>query len=236
MEPSPVVGPVRRTRALGEPHLIWPRRVHHPRADGARGRQARPDRSAVAIGWFVGAPRRPDGHSRARRGATGGSSTMSGKRRVAKTTLVYDVAGRPYTEDGLVLELHKLVGALYKERRIDSDRRDPHGLRHTRGVELALAGAATRKARPGWARRPVELRSVPPTSRSTRLRTPPPRGSRPCANRSRTRSAKLSAKKAQENALRNEKGPERTPVPSRPCDGTALPDRTGDLQSHNLAL
>lgn len=56
-------------------------------------------------------------------------------------TLVYNRQGRPYSEDGLALELRKLVTALYASGSIDSDRYDFHGLRHTRGVELALSGA-----------------------------------------------------------------------------------------------
>lgn len=61
---------------------------------------------------------------------------------IATTTLVYSVSGRPYTEDGLALELRKLVAKLHKEGPLESDRYDLHGLRHTRGVELALAGCS----------------------------------------------------------------------------------------------
>ncbi len=52
------------------------------------------------------------------------------------------MAGRPYTEDGLALELRKLVAKLHGAGRLDSHRYDLHGLRHTRGVELALAGCS----------------------------------------------------------------------------------------------
>jgi integrase len=67
-------------------------------------------------------------------------------------TLVYNLEGSPYTEDGLALELGKLTTALAAAGRIDGAILDPatgqvcgciyglHGLRHTRGVELALAG------------------------------------------------------------------------------------------------
>ena len=46
-----------------------------------------------------------------------------------------------YTGSGLQQELGNIVARLFKEGRIDSDRYDSHGLRHTRGVEIALAGA-----------------------------------------------------------------------------------------------
>ena len=52
------------------------------------------------------------------------------------------MAGRPYTEDGLALELRKLVAKFHEAGRLDSNRYDLHGLRHTRGVELALAGCS----------------------------------------------------------------------------------------------
>lgn len=56
------------------------------------------------------------------------------------TTLVYNMMGRLYSADGVGQELAKLVTGLHQGGRIDSDRYDFHGLRHTRGVELALAG------------------------------------------------------------------------------------------------
>lgn len=55
-------------------------------------------------------------------------------------TIVFNVRNRAYTEDGLGQELAKLVGALHLAGKIDSDRYDLHGLRHTFGVEAALAG------------------------------------------------------------------------------------------------
>jgi integrase len=67
--------------------------------------------------------------------------------------LVYNVAGDPYTEDGLGLELRKLLVDLAERQKIDGAVLDDageivgseyglHGLRHTRGVELALAGCS----------------------------------------------------------------------------------------------
>jgi integrase len=60
--------------------------------------------------------------------------------RLAPTTLVYNRSGRPYSEDGLGLELSKLVARLAKAGRLPHANFDWHGLRHTRGVEAALAG------------------------------------------------------------------------------------------------
>ena len=77
--------------------------------------------------------RSPERHRRGAQDSVGGSRP---------TTLVYNVAGRPYTEDGLALELRKLVARLHEAGALDSDRYDLHGLRHTRGVELALAGCS----------------------------------------------------------------------------------------------
>jgi hypothetical protein len=55
-------------------------------------------------------------------------------------TLVFNLANKRYTEDGLGQELAKLMGALHKAGEIVSADYNLHGLRHTRGVELALAG------------------------------------------------------------------------------------------------
>lgn len=71
-----------------------------------------------------------------------GRKVKAGVAPSSPSTLVYNVAGRPYTDDGLGQELAKLVQALRQAGRIDSDRYDLHGLRHTRGVELALAGCS----------------------------------------------------------------------------------------------
>lgn len=64
----------------------------------------------------------------------------SGVVRLPPKTLVFNSRNRPYTEDGLGQELAKLVHALHEAGRIDGDRYDLHGLRHTFGVEAALAG------------------------------------------------------------------------------------------------
>jgi integrase len=73
--------------------------------------------------------------------------------RLQPARLVYNLAGAPYTEDGLALELGKLLVELVKAQRIGgavlNDAGDVvgceyglHGLRHTRGVELALSGCS----------------------------------------------------------------------------------------------
>ena len=61
--------------------------------------------------------------------------------RLPPQTLVYNISNEPYTEDGLGQELAKIVVALHAAGKIDSDVYDLHGLRHSFGVELALAGA-----------------------------------------------------------------------------------------------
>lgn len=60
--------------------------------------------------------------------------------RLPPSTLVYNGRNRSYTEDGLGQELAKLIAGLHAAGSIDSDRYDLHGLRHTFGVEAALAG------------------------------------------------------------------------------------------------
>jgi hypothetical protein len=47
---------------------------------------------------------------------------------------------RAYTEDHLGQELVKVVSSLHLLGKLDSDNYDLHGLRHTFGVEAALAG------------------------------------------------------------------------------------------------
>ena len=63
-----------------------------------------------------------------------------GVTRLPATTLVYNRAGARYTEDGLGQELAKLIANLAKNGALTSSAYDFHGLRHTRGVEAALAG------------------------------------------------------------------------------------------------
>jgi hypothetical protein len=114
----------------------------------------------VAIGRYAGARR--DDIVRLTKAARkhGRFAFLSGKRRVQVSmtedpalaavldntpcpglVLAYNLSGSSYTADGFALELRKLVRALHKAGKIDSDAYDVHGLRHTFGVELALAGA-----------------------------------------------------------------------------------------------
>lgn len=55
-------------------------------------------------------------------------------------TLVYNTRNKRYTESGLQQALDDVVAELFLEEIIDSDQYDLHGLRHTRGVEAAIAG------------------------------------------------------------------------------------------------
>lgn len=67
---------------------------------------------------------------------------MTGVVKMPPSTLVYSFKyGQRYTGSGLQQEVGNLVARLFEEEVIDSDRYDCHGLRHTRGVEIALAGA-----------------------------------------------------------------------------------------------
>ena len=64
----------------------------------------------------------------------------NGITRLPAPTLVYNRSGDRYTEDGLGQELRKLINALQKAAAIPAEKYDFHGLRHTRGVEIATAG------------------------------------------------------------------------------------------------
>lgn len=69
-----------------------------------------------------------------------GRKVPAGVRPVRSLVLVFNLAGVSYTANGLGLEIGKLVDALHKAGELATDTYDLHGLRHTRGVELALAG------------------------------------------------------------------------------------------------
>lgn len=127
---------------------------------------------------------------------------------VATTTLVYNVAGRPYTEDGLALELRKLVARLHEAGDIDSDRYDLHGLRHTRGVELALAGCSDAEGAAmmghGGASSFMQYRR-----QADRVRLSDVASARVAKLRERTENeeCKTRRQKSAKTAVRNEKGP-----------------------------
>lgn len=127
---------------------------------------------------------------------------------IATTTLIYAVSGRPYTEDGLALELRKLVGKLHKAGLIDSDRYDLHGLRHTRGVELALAGCSDAEGAAmmghGSPSSFVQYRR-----QADRIRLSDAASARVAKLREQAgnEKCKTDCKKGARNAVRNEKGP-----------------------------
>ena len=181
--------------------------------------------------WLDGTPDAPE--PRPRRGR----KIAAGVEPVATTTLVYNIAGRPYSEDGLSLELRKLVCQLHAEGRIDSDRYDLHGLRHTRGVELALAGCSDAEGA-------AMLGHGSPSSfaqyrrQADRVRLADAAAARVFRLREQASNEKCNEgrHKSATGLAENEKGPGNSRAFSKLRDGTAPPDRTGDLQSHNLAL
>ena len=65
-----------------------------------------------------------------------------GVTRIPPQTLVYNRSSLAYTEDGIGLELRKLVTELQRKGTVGAGKYDFHGLRHTRGVEIALAGCS----------------------------------------------------------------------------------------------
>lgn len=73
-------------------------------------------------------------------GKRAGRKTAQGAMNLRPFTLCFNVMGAPYSEDGFAQELAKIVTGLHKEGAIAGDAYDAHGLRHTRGVELALGG------------------------------------------------------------------------------------------------
>lgn len=70
------------------------------------------------------------------------SDKKRGVVRLLPSTLVYNTRNGRYTPHGLYQALDGLVAELAALGVIDSAEYDLHGLRHTRGVELALAGAS----------------------------------------------------------------------------------------------
>ncbi len=166
-----------------------------------------------------------------------GRKLKAGQTAVTPTTLVYSLTGRPYTEDGLALELRKLVSALHRSGALDSDRYDLHGLRHTRGVELALAGCSDAEGAAmmghGSASSFVQYRR-----QADRVRLANAAAARVSRLREEVadEKCKTEGQQSANSTARNGKGPDECPALSVSCDGTASPDRTGDLQSHNLAL
>lgn len=101
---------------------------------GKRKVQVDNDEDAALAFWLA---RIPDSQPNdARRGRKGDPKVA----RLPATTIVFNLQNGRYTEDGLGLELAKIIGDLSAAGRVDRDDYNLHGLRHTRGVELALLG------------------------------------------------------------------------------------------------
>ena len=101
---------------------------------GKRRIQVDVEEDPALTAWLGILPDRPVAKPRLGRKVKTGASPLD------PFTLVFNLSGRPYTEDGLGQELGDVVTKLAEEKAIDSAAYGLHGLRHTRGVELALAG------------------------------------------------------------------------------------------------
>lgn len=159
--PFSLIPAVRRPHDMEEPHRIWPLEVVLAVIEGAIKEGRYGIARGVAIGRWAGA-RRGDIVKIARGARRGGRiAWLSGKRKVPvnmeedqalkavleatpdagrSVTLVYNLEGFAYTESGFHQALSDLVARLYKAKAIDSADYTAHGLRHTYGVEGALAG------------------------------------------------------------------------------------------------
>ncbi len=84
--------------------------------------------------WLATIPAAPSDEARR------GRKLAAGAKPLTPMTLVFNLEGKRYTEDGLGQELKKVIEQLAREGAIDGDAYDLHGLRHTRGVEAALSG------------------------------------------------------------------------------------------------
>lgn len=160
-DPFAMIPGVRRPHDLGEPHVIWPEHVVFKVIEAAMQEGRFGIARGVATGRYAGA-RRGDIVKLTRSARKAGRFTwLSGKRKVLvsmpedaalatildntpqsnrTTTLVYNLDGLPYTESGFHQGVTDLVKRLYKDKVIESDEYTAHGLRHTFGVEGALAG------------------------------------------------------------------------------------------------
>ena len=160
-DPFAMIPSVRRPHDTVEPHLIWTRDVLKTVIDAAIAENRLGLARGVALGRYTGA-RRADivrMTENARRG--GRVRYVTGKRKVEvdmpeaaaltaqlaatprhKSSLIiaYNMDGHAYTANGFALELRKLIEKLHKDGKLDSADYGVHGLRHTFGVEAALAG------------------------------------------------------------------------------------------------
>lgn len=160
-DPFALIPGVRRPHDLGEPHVIWPEHVvfkvielavREGRFGLARG---------VAAGRYAGV-RRGDIVKLTKAARRAGRFVFtSGKRKVPvnmpedaalatvldatpsapdSLVLAYNLDGLAYSESGFHQGVTDLVARLFKAKEIESDDYTSHGLRHTFGVEGALAG------------------------------------------------------------------------------------------------
>jgi len=166
-DPFAQVPQVRRPADAREPHRIWPDAVLRAVIEGALAEKRHGLARAIALGRYAGARRGDLVRLTPAARRDGRIQFTSGKRKVrvdipedaqlthwmeiippppktreADGALVYGMRRAAYTEDGLSQELAKLVARLHSAGKIDAPNYDLHGLRHTRGVELALAGCS----------------------------------------------------------------------------------------------
>lgn len=158
-DPFTLIPQVRRPRDLAEPHAIWPEAVVATVTAAAIAEGRIGLARGVAIARYAG-PRLGDVVKLTKAARKAGRFVfLSGKRRVPVNLaedpaltkildatpargliLAYNMDGLAYTESGFYQELRKLVARLHKAGKIDAAGYNMHGLRHTFGVEAALAG------------------------------------------------------------------------------------------------
>jgi hypothetical protein len=152
-------------------------------------------------------------------------------------TLVFNSAGAPYTEDGLGQELRNLVSALHAAGKLDSDKYDLHGLRHSRGVDLALAGCTDAQGAATMGHgSPNSFSQYRRQADKIRLANDAAGKLKQHRERASNESVKHRPEKVENQQFGTNGEPGEISGSSTPCDGTASPDRTEDLQIHNLAL
>lgn len=108
-----------------------------------------------------------------------GRKTPAGMKPPTPTTLVYNEAGRPYTDDGLGIEVGKLIVQLHPAGRLDTDLYGLHGLRRSARRLFGRRGRGD-----DGPRQRLQFRAIPPAGRQN-----PPFGrrGRPPCDAARTR-------------------------------------------------
>lgn len=167
-DPFALVPQVRRPAEAKEPHILWPDETLRVVVEAAIAERRYGLARAIVLARFAGARRGDLVRLTTTARANGRIRFTTAKRKVAvdipedprlarwldvipdrapaalngPSYLVYGTRRPRYTDDGLGKSLGKFVGKLHAAGVVDSDRYDLHGLRHTRGVELALAGCS----------------------------------------------------------------------------------------------